>query len=100
MSWYRVGAMIAHVHFSSRKGGQPAQCRAPYQWAHGNYCMQMASFQCDWKVPGGTCDMHLCEEHALRVAPEKDLCPEHQKAYEAWKQQQAAKAATAIVPSQ
>lgn len=50
-------------------------------------CGRREEFQCDWKVPGkksGTCDRSLCAVHAQEVAPGKHLCPEHQKAYEAW----------------
>lgn len=51
-------------------------------------CGRECEFLCDWKVPGkksGTCDKPICGTHALQVAPEKHLCPEHQKANEVWK---------------
>lgn len=49
------------------------------------WCTKDGTFQCDWKIGGGkTCDKHLCGKHAQEVAPEKHLCPEHQKAYEEW----------------
>lgn len=51
-------------------------------------CGRPCEFECDWKTPlkkSGTCDRSLCSHHAKEVAPGKHLCPEHQKAYEAWK---------------
>lgn len=45
-------------------------------------------YQCDWKMGGGkTCDKFICSDHALEVAPDKHLCPEHQRAYEDWKRE-------------
>lgn len=44
-----------------------------------------SAFLCDWKVAKGrTCDKAICSAHAKEVAKDKHLCPEHQKAYEAW----------------
>lgn len=55
-------------------------------------CKSTSQFQCDWKVgKAKTCDKYLCRTHAKEVAPEKHLCPEHQKAYDQWKNQQASK---------
>lgn len=49
-------------------------------------CGRPAPYLCDWKIgTGKTCDKPLCKEHALRVAPDKDLCPDHQRAYAEWK---------------
>lgn len=51
-------------------------------------CGRVAELLCDWKVgdkKSGTCDKPICRQHALEVGPDKHLCPEHQKAYEAWK---------------
>ena len=51
-------------------------------------CGRVSSKLCDWKVPekkSGTCDRPICDKHALSVAPDRDLCPEHQKAFESWK---------------
>lgn len=57
-------------------------------------CGRREEFQCDWKVirgrKAGTCDRSLCALHAKEVAPNKHLCPEHQRAYEAWKRTPAA----------
>jgi hypothetical protein len=33
----------------------------------------------------GTCDRPICEICTTSPAPEKDLCPEHARAWEAWK---------------
>lgn len=52
-------------------------------------CGRQAELLCDWKIPGkaktGTCDRAICRIHAKEVAPEKHLCPEHQRAYDAWR---------------
>src|SRR5579864_2875737 len=51
-------------------------------------CGRASSFLCDWKMPNkksGTCDKPICKQHALQVAPDRDLCPEHQRAFESWK---------------
>jgi hypothetical protein len=51
-------------------------------------CGRPSQFLCDWKVPGrksGTCDKPICAQHALNVAPDRDLCPEHQREFELWK---------------
>lgn len=65
------------------RGRKPPRCA---------WCTHTPSaFQCDWKTAKGkTCDKHICATHALEVAPEKHLCPEHQKAYAAWKARRAA----------
>lgn len=55
-----------------------ASCRAP------------STFQCDWKIgkkgngKPKTCDRHICKSHAQEVAPDKHLCPDHQRAYRGW----------------
>ena len=52
--------------------------------ACGRECVAL----CDWKVgdrKSGTCDRPICELHRSHVAANKDLCPEHQKAFEDWK---------------
>jgi len=51
-------------------------------------CGRASSFLCDWKVKdkkSGTCDVPICQHHAQQVAPDKHLCPLHQKAYAEWK---------------
>jgi len=51
-------------------------------------CGRPAPFLCDWKIKekkSGTCDLPICEKHALEVGQDKHLCPLHQKSYEAWK---------------
>ncbi len=36
--------------------------------------------QCDYPTaPGKTCDKHLCSTCAVRVGPDKDHCPDHQR---------------------
>ena len=52
-------------------------------------CGRESDFLCDWKMPNkksGTCDKPICKQHALNVAPDRDLCPEHQREFELWKQ--------------
>ena len=51
-------------------------------------CGRAGEFECDWKVKdkrSGTCDAPICSHHALQVGPDKHLCPQHQKTWEAWK---------------
>lgn len=45
-------------------------------------CQAPASYLCDWKVDGGTCDKPLCEKHRFNVAKGKDLCFAHNNAWE------------------
>jgi len=65
-------------------------------------CGRESEYQCDWKMGGKTkagkfrtCDRHICKGHALEVAPDKHLCPDHQKAYADWQAKRAIKAAAA-----
>lgn len=63
------------------RGRRPKKCA---------WCSEASLFQCDWKMSaGGTCDLHLCADHALEVGPEKHLCPTHQRAFEAWQAKRA-----------
>jgi hypothetical protein len=51
-------------------------------------CGQPATLLCDWKIKGkksGRCDRPVCQQHATKVGPDKDLCPEHEREYEKWK---------------
>lgn len=48
-------------------------------------CGLKCDYLCDWKVGGGkTCDVPICGIHALEVAANKHLCPDHQRAYREW----------------
>ena len=51
-------------------------------------CGQRATLLCDWKMPGKnrTCDAPLCADCTTSPAPEKDLCAEHARAWEEWKE--------------
>ena len=52
-------------------------------------CGAASERQCDWKMPqkrSGTCDVHLCASCSVSPAKDKDLCPTHAKAWEAFKQ--------------
>jgi hypothetical protein len=55
-------------------------------------CGRIATLACDWKMPKGTtvrktgtCDKPLCERCTVSPAPDKDLCPTHAEAFEAWR---------------
>lgn len=45
-------------------------------------CGRHATKLCDWKIPGGTCDIPLCERCTTVPAPDKDLCPGHAEEWE------------------
>jgi hypothetical protein len=54
-------------------------------------CGRPASNLCDWKVQervSGTCDAPVCDACTHSPAPEKDLCPDHARA---WKDMLAAR---------
>lgn len=51
-------------------------------------CGRPATLLCDWKVPArknGTCDKPICTKCTTSPAKDKDLCPDHAAAFEAWK---------------
>lgn len=81
--------MCEHVKIG---GGEFIVCGGRRRYCACN-CRRVMQFECDWKVPGkgvspekpGTCDRPLCAQHATEVAPGKHLCPEHQRAWDAWK---------------
>lgn len=69
-------------------GGTAAIVCGPRRPRRRCACGHTATLLCDWKVPGKrkrTCSRPMCAGCAANVAPGKDLCPDHQKAYEAWK---------------
>lgn len=51
-------------------------------------CGAPATRECDWKMrklPSGrmgTCDRGLCDSCTYSPSPEKDLCPDHKKAWD------------------
>lgn len=52
-------------------------------------CGGIATRECDWKVHGckadgrqATCDRGLCDKCTYSPSPEKDLCPDHKKAWD------------------
>lgn len=67
-------------------GGVAIVCSRGRRTPRCRWCERTpGTFQCDWKMGRGkTCDKHICAAHAKEVAPNKHLCPEHQKAYEKW----------------
>ncbi len=51
-------------------------------------CGRPATLLCDWKAPrkrSGPCDAPICEPCSINVAPDKDLCPAHAKAFAEWR---------------
>ena len=76
--------MCEHLNIN---GTNVIVCRARQkrQWCA---CGRPCDFLCDWKVPAkksGTCDTPICKAHAKQVAPDKHLCPLHQRKYDEWK---------------
>jgi hypothetical protein len=67
-------------------GGMAIVCSRSRRTPRCRWCTTTpGTFQCDWKLgKGKTCDKYICAQHAQEVAPDKHLCPEHQKAYKAW----------------
>jgi hypothetical protein len=58
---------------------------------HRCACGAVAGLQCDWKTAKGkTCDAWICASCAQEVAPNKHLCPEHQRTYKEWLARRAA----------
>lgn len=50
-------------------------------------CGRRATLYCDWKVPtrrSGTCDAPICSSCTTSPGPDKDVCPKHRPALEAW----------------
>jgi hypothetical protein len=82
MTWYRTpDGCTVHINFGSAKNlPRPCAARRP----DGTICGWIATFQCDWKVPGGTCSRYLCEQHTFEVAGGKHLCPAHVVEYMNW----------------
>jgi hypothetical protein len=64
-------------------------------------CGRRATLACDWKVPSrrsGTCDAPICAGCAEHVADDKDLCPQHSRAYAEWRaRREAARRSSADV---
>ena len=59
--------------FMCTRGGREAPCSVPG-------CGRPHKRLCDWEIgPGATCDARLCDEHATKIAPDRDLCPTHAK---------------------
>lgn len=72
-------------------GGAAIVC-GPRQRAQRCSCGRPAGLLCDWRIPArksGTCDRPICDRCTTSPAPEKDLCPEHARAFEAWKKGRA-----------
>lgn len=82
---------MACEHISMPGGGYAIVCgtRSRQRCA----CGAPATRLCDWKVPGrrsGTCDKPLCPSCSTTPAAEKDLCPDHARAFETWRAERRA----------
>lgn len=75
MPWYRVGGLMVHLNLGgkARKNPVPACGFFVTVKDRRERCMQMAGLLCDW--PG--CDVPICEDHALHLGPDLDVCPTH-----------------------
>lgn len=97
---------FVHLNFGSR-GNRDAPPPCNERRTDGTVCFCITQYQCDWKLtpPGQvthvrTCDRYLCAGHAFQVAPNKHLCPEHKKAYEAWLERRPARPVDLAAPVQ
>jgi hypothetical protein len=85
MPWYRVNGMMMHLNFGRDKKRIPVPCQAKHAASSNEWCAAISEYQCDWKLGDGRrCDKWICKEHALNVAQDKHLCPNHQIAYAEW----------------
>jgi hypothetical protein len=78
MSYWMQLADGTSVHVNCAAKHNPKYCA----------CGRIADYLCDWRMPAkksGTCDGPICKKCAEQVAPDKHLCPFHQKAFEHWK---------------
>jgi len=61
-------------------GGTAIVCGSFPKEKHCIVCGTFATRLCDYRNSDGrTCDAPMCDEHTLRVGPNKDLCPLHAK---------------------
>lgn len=82
-------------HIKVPGGGAAIVCTRAVRRHKCCACHLAGGFQCDWKLSETkTCDRFICPEHALKVAPNKHLCPEHQETYKAWQAKRKERAAT------
>lgn len=53
-------------------------CGSFPQEKHCVACGTFSTRLCDFPLPGGrTCDAPMCDTHAVRVGPNRDMCPQH-----------------------
>lgn len=67
---------MAHINFGSGKRAKKAPPACGFDvMVKGQRvrCMAMTCVLCDW--PG--CDVPMCEQHALNIGPDLDVCPTH-----------------------
>ena len=51
-------------------------------------CGKPATLACDWKIPrkkSGTCDAPICAECTTKPSADKDICPDHRRAFLDWR---------------
>lgn len=76
MPYYRMGGLMVHLNLSGKaRKNPPKACPFHLRTKAGQLvrCCQMAPYLCDW--PG--CDVPICEDHALHLGPDLDVCPHH-----------------------
>ena len=74
-------------HVTLPDGARAIVC-TPRRKAKRCDCGRRADLLCDWIVKGkksGTCDKPICARCTTSPEPDKDLCPEHARAFEEWK---------------
>lgn len=73
--------------FVTLPSGHRAIVCGPRQRSRKCACGGRATLLCDWKIGDGrTCDADICSNCTTKPAPDKDLCPDHAKAFEQWKE--------------
>lgn len=81
--------MTCH-HVQMPGGGTAIVCTGRERPRKCCKCGGKATLLCDWKMPrrkSGTCDKPICDRCSTSPAPDKDLCPDHARAFEEWKRQ-------------
>lgn len=77
---------MACAHVTMPDGGKAIVCSSHRRQRCA--CGTRANRACDWKIPtrkSGTCGAPICARCSTSPAPDKDLCPKHAAAFEAWK---------------
>lgn len=78
--------MTCH-HVPLPGGGHAIVCTPRQRRRKCKTCGRTADLLCDWKVPtkkSGTCDAPICDRCTTSPAPDRDICPAHKPALDAW----------------